>query len=1131
MTLGASPTTLADTAVLSGGYSPTGTITFTLYQGTTLVDTETAAVNGDGSYSTPTGYTLPTTGTATGTYQWDATYNGDTNNSGVAEINAAGEQATVSPASPAISTTPNTTIVTLGTSPATLTDTAVLSGGYSPTGTITFTLYQGTTLVDTEMATVNGNGTYSTPTGYTLPTMGTATGTYQWDATYNGDANNGGAADINDTTEQAVVSPASPAIATTPNTTSVTLGASPATLTDTAVLSGGYAPTGTITFTLYQGTTLVDTETATVNGDGSYSTPTGYTLPTTGTVAGTYQWDATYNGDANNGGAADINDASEQVVVSPASPAISTTPNATSVTVAATPTTLTDTAVLSGGYAPIGTITFTLYQGTTLVDTETATVNGDGSFSTPTGYTLPTTGTVAGTYQWDATYSGDANNNGVAEINAAGEQVVVLAPDLTITKTGDGTINSTDTATFTITVSNTGTGTAYGVTVSDPLPGSATLTWTSSAGTISGGTLTDAIGNLAAGGTVTIHVSAVTPAGYSGTLADTATATASNNSPASVSASATDIVQAPDLTITKTGNGPITSPATATFTITVSNTGAGVAYGVSLSDPLPDSATLTWTTSVGTISSGTLTDAIGNLAAGATVTIQVSAATAGFSGTLSDTATATAGNNSPASVSASATIVVQPSPSTCNLSITKTDGVTSVAAGSDITYTITVTNNGPNTVTGATVSDPLPAGTTFVSVGGGGTYNPTTDTVTYTTGTLAASGTASFTVTVEVNPSYSSGVCQTCDFTTLTGGANNCSLAQEVTCNGVQADAFSINNSSYLTSNTNLCSWNATNNHGLGAVSNSGAGSVIRLTKAAGTTWTSLWVSALDSYGWGGTGGGTLYWSNSPTPNLSTLSADCFTFNSATFGNNVEGNLLSVAPANFDPTATYLFFCAGQNPFGTNNGCGNNNGCGDNGCRIWKVTTTCDLLTNTATVTPPAGFTDTNPVKSASCTNTVTPPQCNLVDHEKRRRDLRGGGIGNDLHDHRDQQRSEHGDRRDGERPAAGRHHLDQRRRRCHLQLHDQHRHVHHGHLGRLGHCQFHRDPRSESFLRQRCLPNVRFHHPHRRRQQLLVGPERHVQRRPGECLRDQQRLLPDEQHQLVFVEPDQQSRAGGDLQ
>ena len=64
------------------------------------------------------------------------------------------------------------------------------------------------------------------------------------------------------------------------------------TLKDTAVLSGGYYETGTITFTLYLGSTMVDTETVTVSGNGTYTTPTGYTLPTTGTVTGTYQWDA-----------------------------------------------------------------------------------------------------------------------------------------------------------------------------------------------------------------------------------------------------------------------------------------------------------------------------------------------------------------------------------------------------------------------------------------------------------------------------------------------------------------------------------------------------------------------------------------------------------------------------------------------------------------------------------------------------------------------------------------------------------------------------------------------------------------------------------------------------------------------
>jgi hypothetical protein len=337
---------LNDTAVLSGGYSPTGTITFTLYLGSTLVDTETIAVSGNGSYTTPTGYTLPTTGTVTGTYQWDASYSGDTNNNSVSDNNAANEQILVSPASPSISTTPNLTTVTLGTSSVTLKDTAVLSGGYSPTGTITFTLYLGSTLVDTESVAVSGNGSYTTPTGYTLPTTGTVIGTYQWDASYSGDTNNSSASDNNDAKEQIVVSPASPSITTTPNLTTVTLGTSSVTLKDRAVLSGGYSPTGTITFTLYLGSTLVDTETVAVSGNGSYTTPTGYTLPTTGTVIGTYQWDASYSGDTNNSSASDNNDAKEQIVVSPASPSINTTPSMTSGA--------TSGGVIAGEFATIG---------------------------------------------------------------------------------------------------------------------------------------------------------------------------------------------------------------------------------------------------------------------------------------------------------------------------------------------------------------------------------------------------------------------------------------------------------------------------------------------------------------------------------------------------------------------------------------------------------------------------------------------------------------------------------------------------------------------------------------------------------------------------------------------------------
>ena len=61
----------------------------------------------------------------------------------------------------------------------------------------------------TETVTVSGNGTYTTPTGYTLtPGTTAATGTYQWDATYtSGNGNNATATDVNSSNEQVKVCP------------------------------------------------------------------------------------------------------------------------------------------------------------------------------------------------------------------------------------------------------------------------------------------------------------------------------------------------------------------------------------------------------------------------------------------------------------------------------------------------------------------------------------------------------------------------------------------------------------------------------------------------------------------------------------------------------------------------------------------------------------------------------------------------------------------------------------------------------------------------------------------------------------------------------------------------------------
>src|SRR5205085_4681416 len=75
---------------------------------------------------------------------------------------------------------------------AKLTDSANLSSGYNPTGTITFTLYSPSNVaVYTDVVTVSGNSTYNTSTGNNpggyLPTVA---GIYHWVAAYNGDDNN-----------------------------------------------------------------------------------------------------------------------------------------------------------------------------------------------------------------------------------------------------------------------------------------------------------------------------------------------------------------------------------------------------------------------------------------------------------------------------------------------------------------------------------------------------------------------------------------------------------------------------------------------------------------------------------------------------------------------------------------------------------------------------------------------------------------------------------------------------------------------------------------------------------------------------------------------------------------------------
>ncbi len=394
-----------DAAILTGGDNPTGTITFTLTapDGSTAA-TETVTVNGDNTYPTPTGVAA----TEVGTYYWVAAYSGDANNNPVTS-GPTDEPVVIGECCPAITTCATPTCGIVGAT--TMNDAAILTGGDNPTGTITFTLTapDGTTAA-TETVSVNGDGTYPTPTGV----LATEVGTYYWVAAYSGDTNNIAVAS-GPTDEPVCIGANTPAITTSATPTSGTVGVT--TMNDAAILTGGNNPTGTITFTLTapDGTTAA-TETVSVNGDGTYPTPTGVLA----TEVGTYYWVAAYSGDTNNLGAIS-GPTDEPVCIGPTTPAITTCATPTCGIVGLT--TMNDAAILTGGNNPTGTITFTLTapDGTTAA-TETVNVNGDNTYPTPTGVLA----TEAGTYYWVAAYSGDTNN--IAVTSGPTDEPVVIGP-------------------------------------------------------------------------------------------------------------------------------------------------------------------------------------------------------------------------------------------------------------------------------------------------------------------------------------------------------------------------------------------------------------------------------------------------------------------------------------------------------------------------------------------------------------------------------------------------------------------------------------------------------------------------------------------------------------------------------
>ncbi|QEF99953.1 Large cysteine-rich periplasmic protein OmcB precursor [Stieleria maiorica] len=178
-----------------------------------------------------------------------------------------------------------------------------------------------------------------------------------------------------------------------------------------------------------------------------------------------------------------------------------------------------------------------------------------------------------------------------------------------------------------------------------------------------------------------------------------------------------------DLAITKTldsAASTLQSGGEAFFDIAFQNNGPLDATNVVIADVIPAGMTINqgnsnFGTYTPTINGQNLSVAIGALAAGASDTIRIAVdIDNGQTADLTNTATISGdqvetddtNNSDDASVPIEST----------DLAITKSDNTTgSVVAGEQFTYTITVTNNGPDTATGIVATDSLPSDLSFVS--------------------------------------------------------------------------------------------------------------------------------------------------------------------------------------------------------------------------------------------------------------------------------------------------------------------------------------------------------------------------------------------------------------------------------
>ena len=411
-----------------------------------------------------------------------------------------------------------------------------------------------------------------------------------------------------------------------------------------------------------------------------------------------------------------------------------------------------------------------------------------------------------------------ANNSATAITTVS----VSTSADLSVTNTSSAAITNAGTnVTMTGVVTNNGPATGTGITFSEPiptLPVNVTFQSLTSPGGwncaplpavgSTGGTITCIAASIASGGTATFSLVLGVPLGTaSGTVitaTDNISASTPDANPTNNSASATTVVATPgqiDLSVFASGTpNPVSQGNNITYTQTVTNNGPIAETNATFKVTIPANTTLVsftppanWTcNSIAVGGTGTFICTLNGgqtIASGASVNfpmaVNVNPATP--SGTIiTDTPSVSSTIGDPNAANNSATVnITVASPTQSDVSITKTAAPEPVNQGTNLVYSLMVTNGGPAVAQGVTVTDVIPAQVTYVSSStaqGSCSYTSATTTVSCNLGNLGVGSSVLITINVTANSfsslTLSSNTATVTSTTSDPNLANNSSTAQ-----------------------------------------------------------------------------------------------------------------------------------------------------------------------------------------------------------------------------------------------------------------------------------------------------------------------------------------------------------------